>query len=58
MRLDEEKKLKIAVSKGYDSEKVKTFSVRLDEHFSWFNNGEKINETVVFDLNGLKLVAD
>jgi diguanylate cyclase (GGDEF)-like protein/PAS domain S-box-containing protein len=53
--LDEYKNLKIAVSKGYYSEKVKTFSIRLEEHFSWFNNGEKINETVVFnDIDKMK----
>ncbi|WP_242835743.1 histidine kinase N-terminal 7TM domain-containing protein [Clostridium sp. DL-VIII] len=47
--LDEDKNLKIAVAKGYDSEEIKTFSIKLDEHRLRFNNGEKINETVIFN---------
>jgi diguanylate cyclase (GGDEF)-like protein len=47
--LDEDKNLKVAVSKGYDLEKIKTFSVKLEEHFARFNKGENINKTVIFD---------
>jgi len=53
--LDKDKNLKIAVAKGYDLEDIKTFSVKLKEHFAWFNNGEKINETVIFnDIDTIK----
>lgn len=47
--LDEDKNLKIAVAKGYDSEEIKIFSIKLEEHRLRFNNGEKINETVIFN---------
>ncbi len=53
--LDKDKNLKIAVAKGYDSEKVKIFAVRLDEHFTWFNNGRNIDKTVIFnDIDKMK----
>ncbi|WP_297426662.1 histidine kinase N-terminal 7TM domain-containing protein [Clostridium sp.] len=47
--LDEDKNLKIAAAKGYDLEEIKKFSIKLEEHRLWFNNGEKINETVIFN---------
>ncbi len=53
--LDKDNNLKIAVAKGYDLEDIKTFSVKLKEHFAWFNNGEKINEAVIFnDIDKIK----
>lgn len=54
--LDKDKNLKIAVAKGYDLDEIKTFSVKLEEHFAWFNNGERINETVIF--NGIDKMKD
>lgn len=58
--LDEDKNLKIAVAKGYDSEEIKTFLVKLKEHFAWFNNGENINKTVIINgidkLNGINML--
>ena len=45
--LDEENNLKIAVAKGYSSEDIKTFSIKLREHVSRFNNGKNINKTVI-----------
>jgi diguanylate cyclase (GGDEF)-like protein/PAS domain S-box-containing protein len=47
--LDEDKNLKIAVAKGYNSEEIKTFSIKLEEHFAWFNCGENIDKTVMFN---------
>ena len=53
--LDKDKNLKIAVAKGYNSEEIKTFSIKLEEHFAWFNSGENINKTVIFnDIDKLK----
>lgn len=53
--LDKDENLKIAVAKGYDSEMIKTFSIKLEEHFAWFNNGENINKTVIMnDIDKLK----
>ena len=54
--LDNDNNLKIAVAKGYDIDEIKTFSVKLKEHFAWFNNGEKIKETVIF--NGIDKMKD
>lgn len=58
--LDEDKNLKIAVAKGYDSEEIQTFLVKLKEHFTWFNNGENINKTVIINgidkLNGINML--
>lgn len=54
--LDKDENLKIAVAKGYDSEMIKTFSVKLEEHFSWFNNGKNISKTVIF--NGIDKLKD
>ncbi|RII33082.1 diguanylate cyclase [Clostridium chromiireducens] len=47
--LDEDKNMKIAVAKGYDSQEIKTFSLKLEEHRLRFNDGEKINKTVIFN---------
>ena len=47
--LDEDKNLKIAVAKGYNPEEIKTFSIKLEEHRLRFNDGERINETVIFN---------
>lgn len=47
--LDKENNLRIAVAKGYNSEEIKRFLIKLEEHFAWFNNGENINETVIFN---------
>lgn len=53
--LDKDENLKIAVAKGYNSEMIKTFSIKLEEHFAWFNNGENINKTVIMnDIDKLK----
>lgn len=54
--LDEDKNLKIAVAKGYSLEEIKTFSIGLEEHLAWFNSGENINETVIF--NGIDKLND
>lgn len=54
--LDHDKNLKIAVAKGYSSEEIKTFSIKLEEHFAWFNSGENINKTVIF--NGIDKLND
>lgn len=58
--LDEDNNLKIAVAKGYSLEEIKTFSIRLEEHFTWFNNGKNINKTVIFNgidkLNGINML--
>ncbi|WP_279283093.1 histidine kinase N-terminal 7TM domain-containing protein [Clostridium sp. C2-6-12] len=47
--LDEDKTLKIAAAKGYHLNESKGFSIKLKEHQFRFNNGEKINETVIFN---------
>lgn len=47
--LDKENNLKIAVAKGYDIEEIKKFSISLEDHFYWFNKGERIHETVIFN---------
>lgn len=53
--LDQDGNLKIAAAKGYDSEKAKNFSVKLEEHRVWFNNGENIDRTVIFnDIDKMK----
>ena len=53
--LDKHKELRIAVAKGYSLEEIKTFSIKLDEHVEWFNNGENINKTVIFnDIDKMK----
>lgn len=53
--LDQDKKLKMAVAKGYNREETKTFSIKLKEHLAWFNNGEKIFNTVIFnDIDKMK----
>lgn len=49
--LDEGKNLKIAVAKGYRLEDIMKFSITLEDHFTWFNKGEKIDKTVI--LNGI-----
>ncbi|MDP4146341.1 MAG: histidine kinase N-terminal 7TM domain-containing protein [Bacillota bacterium] len=56
--LDKDKNLKIAVAKGYDLEKTKTFTIDLEEHLLWFNNGENIDKTVIFnDIDKLKHIS-
>lgn len=47
--LDEDKNLKIVAAKGYDLNEIKGFSIELKVHQLRFNNGEKINETVIFN---------
>ena len=47
--LDKYENLKIAVAKGYSSKEIKEFSIRLDEHFAWFNSGQDIKKTVIFN---------
>jgi len=47
--LDEDKNMKIAVAKGYDPQEIKTFSLKLEEHRLRFNDGERINKTVIFN---------
>ncbi len=49
--LNEDKNLKIAVAKGYSSGDMVSFSIALEDHFLWFNKGEKIDKTVI--LNGI-----
>lgn len=48
--LDEDRNLKIAVSKGYRVEDTKTFSIKIEEHFAGINSIEHINGTVI--ING------
>ncbi|GKX67535.1 hypothetical protein rsdtw13_27930 [Clostridium sp. TW13] len=58
--LDEDKNLKIIATKGYDLEEAKSFVIKLEEHFSWFNNGENIDKTVIFNdidkMNGILML--
>ncbi|MHC1722947.1 MAG: histidine kinase N-terminal 7TM domain-containing protein [Aminipila sp.] len=54
--LDKDKNLKIAVAKGYSLEDIINFSITLEEHFKRFNQGEKINQTVI--LNGIDKLSD
>jgi len=52
--LDDYDMLKIAVSKGYNNEEVKQFSVSVEHHLKWINHGESLNKTVIcnnIDLN-------
>ena len=53
--LDEDKNVKIAVAKGYNSEEIKTFTIKLED--AWFNNGENIDKTVIFnDIDKMKVI--
>lgn len=47
--LEDDNTLKIAVAKGYNLEDINSFTIMLKEHFSWFNNGENIEKTVIFN---------
>jgi len=55
--LDNDNNLKIAVAKGYSSEDIKEFSIKLEEHYGWFNSGKHIIKTVIFnDIDGMKTI--
>jgi diguanylate cyclase (GGDEF)-like protein/PAS domain S-box-containing protein len=58
--LDEDKNLKIAAAKGYALNEINGFSIELKEHRFRFNNGERINETVIFNdidkIQGIKML--
>jgi diguanylate cyclase (GGDEF)-like protein/PAS domain S-box-containing protein len=47
--LDQDNNLKIAVAKGYSQADIREFSIKLEEHFAWFNGGSSIDKTVIFN---------
>ncbi|WP_183278351.1 histidine kinase N-terminal 7TM domain-containing diguanylate cyclase [Clostridium fungisolvens] len=54
--LDENENLKIAVAKGYNSEEIKKFSIKLED--AWFKDGEIIDRTVIFnDIDKIEIAS-
>lgn len=47
--LDQDNILKIAAAKGYNSEDIMSFAIRLEEHTAWHRDGENLYKTVIFN---------
>ncbi|GKX66448.1 hypothetical protein rsdtw13_17060 [Clostridium sp. TW13] len=56
--LGQDKNLKIVASKGYDLEKIKAFTLKLENHFAWESSGENITKTVIInDLDKMESIS-